>query len=347
MTIFDRRQFLKTGAMLGAGLGMIGNAPFMVVAQAKERFTGVTYLPPSYTGLMWGMQGFVDRLKKKAGDSADVEFYHSGQLVKADEQVPALRSGSIQWMFHTSAYINRSFPIMGVFGLPSLVGELYDNPSRLKIGSPLFNLINEQLAKQNLIMLSSGGGVAEPEYIWSGKTPVKSVADLKGKKIRVVSFEASEAMKLLGVAPVRLKSSETYLALQRGTVDAAVANISTVVGRRLDEQLKYCLTLPVTSYSIAIFMLKSTYEKLDPKLKAALDESSKWYDEHHIKHLNDDVYPNDYWPRMKKAGIERIAPDDAGKAKFRDVSKETWAIWKKEVGEAVGDKAIQLIQGKG
>ena len=112
--------------------------------------------------------------------------------------------------------------------------------------TPLWKLINDVLAKDNTFMLTAGGGNFEPEYIWSGDNKVASLADLKGKRVRIVSFEAEEVLKPYGVAGARIPSSELYLAVQRGTVEATVANISTVMGRKLYEQVKYCFKLPVT-----------------------------------------------------------------------------------------------------
>ena len=63
--------------------------------------------------------GFVNQLKKHR-ISMKIDFFDSGTLVKTDEQVPALRAGTIQFMFHTTSYITRTFPILGITGLPSL-----------------------------------------------------------------------------------------------------------------------------------------------------------------------------------------------------------------------------------
>lgn len=104
---------------------------------------------------------------------------------------------------------------------------------------------------------AGGGGILEPEYIWSGEAkPVRSLEDLRGEKVRVVSFEATKALEPYGIAAVRIPSSETYMALQRGTVDAGVFNISTVIGRSLQEQLAYCYKLPTTGFTVAPFILR-------------------------------------------------------------------------------------------
>jgi len=339
MSNFTRRHFLTLGA---AGLAVV---PRLAAAKAHS-LTGVTYLPQSYKALSWGMNGFVERLRQAAKDTVRVEYYDSAQLLKADEQLPALRAGAIDFMFHTSSYVTRSLPILGIAGLPDLVEALYRNGERLRMGSPLFELVNAELAKHDLYLLSAGGGVTEPEYIWStAKAPVRSLADLKGKRVRVVSFEATKALENFGAAAVRVPSSETYLALQRNTIDAAVANISTVIGRSLHEQTAYCYQLPTTAYAVGIFMLKSRWDNLAATVKAPLQTAAAWYDEHFAKYCNHNIYPNLYWPQVQQAGVELLRPSAPDRAAFRARSQAVWEHWKQTVGVQVGERAIQLALG--
>lgn len=343
----DRRSFLKGSAAVATGIAINGMPVFVNTAQAAQSITGVSYLTPTYKALMYGINGFVKQLKKAGGDAIDVKFYGSGTLVSADQQVSALRSGAIQFMFHTSAYISRAFPILGITGLPMLVEALYEHGDRLDIGTPLFDLMNEQLAKNNLYMMTAGGGVMQPEYLWSRNFELKDVGDLDGKRVRVVGFEASEVLQHFGAAPTRIPSSEVYLALQRGTVDIMVGNISTILGRKLEEQLKYCYKLPISAWTEGAYMLKSHWDKLDPTVRKAFEVASKWCDANYARTVNNDIYPNEYWPRIKKAEIKIVDPSKDSMNKFSEAAQVVWGKWKSSVGDDVGQKAIDLALGKG
>ena len=344
MPSFDRRGLLKT-ATLGA-LVLPAYGAWRRPAFGAQTLTGVTYLPPSYEALMWGMQGLVDHVRENAGEDVEIEFYDSGTLLSADEQVTGLRSGTIDFMFHTSSYITRSFEILGITGLPGVVDELYKHGDRLAMETPLWQLINDELAKENIFMLTAGGGILEPEYVWGTGEPISSLDDLKGKKVRVVSYEASTALEDYGVASVRIPSSETYLALQRGTVDAIVANISTVLGRSLQEQLDYAYKMPITAYTIALFVLKDRWDQYDEATKSALWEASKWYDENFASTINNEWYPDKYWPRVQEAGVKAVDPPEEAVQRFEEQSQAIWAWWKEQVGEDVGERAINLALGQ-
>ena len=344
---FTRRHFLKATGVVAGSVLLSGAGSFRGTAHgAPPTFTGVTYLTPAYEDSYPPIIGFVNLLKKHK-DLFAVDFFDSGTLVKADEQTAALRAGTIHFMFHTTSYITRTFPILGITGLPSLCDQLYLHGERLAMESPLWKLMNDVLAKDNTFMLVAGQGVFEPEYIWSGANKVSSLADLKGKRVRIVSYEAEEALKPYGVAGARIPSSELYLAVQRGTVEATVANIGTVMGRKLYEQVKNCFKLPITAYAISIFVMKSWWEKLPDKIKAAFWDAAQWYDKNSAPVVNKEFYPGKYWPRIEKAGIKIFQPTERELKDFEEKSQPVWAWWKKQVGEEIGQKAINLALGRG
>lgn len=340
----NRRGFLALGGTLAAGsaLGLPGSR-----ARAAETLTGVTYLPPSYKALSFGSSGFVEYLKSNHAETVSVDFYDSGRLLKADEQLPALRSGTIDFMFHTTSYITRSLPILGITGLPGVVEELYEHPERLAIGSPLFDLVNQELANNDLVMLTAGGGLLEPEYVWSTEAaPIASLDDIAGKRIRAVSFEATKVIEHLGGAPTRIPSSELYLALQRGTVDAAVANISTIIGRSIQEQIAQVYRIPITGFGIAVFVEKRRWATMAPAVKEAMQDAARWFDERSAATANDVIYQDEYWPLVEKMGIEIIEPDKAAIDRLASISEGVRAAWVEEVGSEVGARAIALATGK-
>jgi TRAP-type C4-dicarboxylate transport system substrate-binding protein len=347
MNRLTRRQFLKV-AGAGAGAAVLGLPDgFQGTAMAAPpTYTGVTYLTPAYKDLFPPIMGFIDRLKKNP-DLMKIDFFDSGTLIKTDEQVSALRAGTIQFMFHTTSYITRTFPILGVEGLPSLCNHLYEHGERLNMESPLWKLINDVLAKDNTFRLTAGGGILEPEYIWSGNNKVTSLAELKGKRVRIVSFEAEEVLKPYGVAGSRIPSSELYLAVQRGAVDATVANISTVMGRKLYEQVKWCYKLPITGFSISIFLMKDKWDKMPDKVKAAFWDAGNWFEQNYATVINKKFYPELFMPQIEKAGVKTVKPTDQELKDFEEKSQPVWAWWKKQVGEEIGQKAINLALGKG
>jgi len=342
-----RRSFLKGSTIAAASLALnsVASVRSNVFAQ-RLNHRGVTYLTPAYRALMYGISGFVDHLRQYADDVFKVEFFDSATLMKADDQVMGLKSGAVQFIFHTTSYITAMFPILSIIGLPGVCEELYRHGERIAMEAPLWKLINDELAKSDIFMLSAGGGVTEPEYIWSSKEKIACIKDLEGKRCRIVSHEGTEIMKNLGAEGVRVLSSEIPLALQRGTVDAIVANISTIVGRSLYEQLKFCFQIPVTAYSIGIFFLKDRWDKMSDKERDGFWQAGQWYDRNGVNMANTYIYPKEEWPLVKNAGIEITQPTDEDLATFAEKTHPIQVWWKEQVGEKIGARAIELAMGK-
>ncbi|MCP4749201.1 MAG: C4-dicarboxylate ABC transporter substrate-binding protein [Desulfobacteraceae bacterium] len=340
-----RRQLLKAACLGGASILFAGLYPHKASASAMDIYKGVTYLPPAYRGLRYGIDGFIDTLKQNIFDGTEIQFFDSGSLMKADAQLPALMEGNIQFMFHATTYITRSVPIVGVTGLPEICDQLYKHGNRLAIKSPLWRLINDQLAKDNLFMLTVGAGLTESEYIWSRYKQIKELTDLKGMRCRVVGSEVSRLIEKFGGKTTRIPSSQTYLALQRGTVDAAVLAINTVIARNLQEQLRFCLKLPVTGVGVAVFFKKDYWDSMPASIKEAFWKAGKWYDTHMSRTGYQQIPREQYWPLIQKAGITITIPTDRQKADFLRQVKPIWNWWKGQVGETLGAKAIALARG--
>ncbi len=343
----SRRCFLKKVGLGAAALMFSGIHPFERFVLADNlAFRGTSFLPPAYRAIRYGIDGFVDNLKQQAPASMGIEFFDSGTLMKADAQLPGLRVGTIQFMFHSSTYIADEFPILGIIELPGICNHLYEHGERIAMESPLWKLINDELAKDNLFLLSAGGGIIEPEYIWSSDTKVASLSDLNGKKCRIVSPVATELLKRFGVTGVRLSSSKILLALQRLSIQAVLCPINTVVARNLQGHLRFCYQLPVTGATHGIFMLRDKWDQMAGKEKDALWQAGQWYDQNQGQMGYKKIPREEYWSTITKAGIEIIRPTKGEQDVFVKNAQPNWLAWKKQVGEKVGQRAIDLALGE-
>lgn len=332
--------------MGGATILFTGFAPAKLAAgRPKSTCKGVTYLTPAYRALRHGVDGFIERLTRNAPSDIQVQFFDSGTLMGADAQMPELKKGTIQFMFQATTYISKAFPILGITGLPGVCDQLHEHGERLAMESPLWKLINNALAKDNLFMLTVGGGVTEPEYVWSREMRITDMDDLRGRRCRVVGHEAARFMEQAGATVVRIPSSQTYLALQRKSVDSALLAINTVMARNLQEQLHYCFKLPVTSVGMAVFLLKDKWDQMPSGARDAFWRAGRWYDDQQGRTGYKQIPREQYWPVIKKAGIQVSVPSAEDQDRFTRRTRPIWAWWKARVGEAVGSQAIALAQG--
>ncbi|KUK13694.1 MAG: TRAP-type transport system periplasmic protein [bacterium] len=314
---------------------------FASVALAKVISMNVaSHVTPGYKDLLPPEEAFIDDVNVAGEGKIKLNFYHSGTLLKVKELVPGLEAGTADIIFHTTSHTTGSWPIMGGPSLPFIFKSDWDMNEKLKIGQPLFNLIQKVMMEKHGIVFLAFGAIPS-QYLWTAKKPVRTPEDLKGMIIRVGGEAEAEAIKALGASPVFMPSGELYEALQRGTIDGLVAYPGTIGGRALYEVLKYCTKIPLSAYGRGIYMKKETWDKLPESVKRIITLAAYKYDYLHLKYA-EMVHEQEVWPKIKAKGIEVIEPPEDVVKQFREICKPTWEKWVKTVGEDIGKQFIDL-----
>jgi TRAP-type C4-dicarboxylate transport system substrate-binding protein len=84
--------------------------------------------------------------------------------------------------------------------------------------------------------------------------PIKSLADIKGKKIRSIGIVA-EYIKLLGASPVAIPAAEMYMALKLGTVDGSVFSMVALEDMKMKEVWKSYIISPNCATVVCSFLI--------------------------------------------------------------------------------------------
>ena len=124
-------------------------------------------------------------------------------------------------------------------------------------------------------------------YIWPSQmfycnSPIKGLADIKGKKVRVQGTSQGDLVEALGATGVTIPFAEVVPALQRGTVDCGITGTMPAYKAGWHEVTSHVLDLPVGfSVSFTIVSL-ATWGKLDDKTKAFMEsavkgQTDKWW----------------------------------------------------------------------
>ena len=101
---------------------------------------------------------------------------------------------------------------------------------------------------------------AEPSQVGT-RTPVRHLADLKGKKIRIFASEFQKvAFQRLGVSPIAMSPSDVLVAIQQGTLDGAVAGVSFLAGLKFQGAAK---TITLTRHASIFIVAECSKKWLD------------------------------------------------------------------------------------
>ena len=308
-------------------------------AMAKElKLIYAHYLPPSYKDLFPVIKGFADYVNEHGKGKVHIEHFHSGTLLKSEELIPGLMQGTADIILQVDAAIMGTYPILGITELPFLYKDMEASYEKLKIGSPLYKLINQELAKKDLIAIATWPIL--PEYLWT-KKPIRKLDDLKGLRIRVAGRVEAAVVKALGAAPTTTSSAELYEALQRGTVDGALCSATTVTSRSLQSTVGYFITPPFASYSAQIYMRLDKWQSLSPDIQKLFIEAGKGYGKGYLEHAMP-YWDKETWPLIKKAGVKEIVLTKEEQKEFKKSLLPVWDWWKGLLPPGVGEKAIKL-----
>jgi TRAP-type C4-dicarboxylate transport system substrate-binding protein len=120
---------------------------------------------------------------------------------------------------------------------------------------------------------------AAPGFIFT-KNPAKSIADLKGLRIKA-NAENADIVKNLGASPVTMPVTETYDALSRGVVDGTLFPLEALQGFKIGEVVKTVIEDYPMSYMTSMYciMNKDKWNAISPADQKAIEKLNDEYNE--------------------------------------------------------------------
>jgi TRAP-type C4-dicarboxylate transport system substrate-binding protein len=163
--------------------------------------------------------GVCDKIRKATNGRIDFEIYGGGTLLPAKGVLPGLRDRVADFALITTAYIPSDFPydniVMDLCWLADdqLVDTLAAN--EIKLTQPL--LLKED-ARHNIVFnCQQTMGI----YNYQCTSEIKTLDDLKGKKVRTSGAAHVAWASETGSVSVAVSAAEIYTGLQRGSIDCA------------------------------------------------------------------------------------------------------------------------------
>ena len=114
-----------------------------------------------------------------------------------------------------------------------------------------------------------------PSQMFYCNSPIKGLADIKGRKVRVQGTSQGDLVEALGATGVTIPFAEVVPALQRGTVDCGITGTMPAYKAGWHEVTSHVLKLPV-GFSVSFTLASlATWGKLDDKTKSFIEEQVK------------------------------------------------------------------------
>ena len=265
MRSISRRTFVQTAS---AGVAAAAGLPSILRAQTALalRFSSSMTADDNAAHYVW-YQRMAANLKAAVGDGIKLDYFPNNQLGKESDVVQQVKVGAIDMMVTGSSIWATVLPEMGMLDL----GYLFDSYAHVaraldrSVGASLNDMLEKRTGCTVLTWASHFG----PRSVYT-KQQVKSLADIKGVKLRVLPTPAFiETFKIMGAIPTPIPFGELYMAAQTGVVDGFEHDAGTVLASKLNEVTKSCWLTEHLFSPMVVVMGKRSLEKIPANLRPA------------------------------------------------------------------------------
>lgn len=210
-------------------------------------------------------KNYAAALEKDSAGRIKVQIYPASQLGSIPRQIEGVQFGAIQCAMIPPEFfvgVDERFQLMAAPGLVSSMQHgqrVANDPAVLKLMLALG--ANKGLHGAGLFMATPSSIIA--------KTPIRHLADFKGKKIRIFASQFQRvAMERLGAVPKPMTLGDVLPALQDNALDGAVSALTVLSPMQFQRAAKYATEIDQP----AIFGIAELSKKWRDALPADLQQ---------------------------------------------------------------------------
>jgi len=259
-------KLLVSAAVLGAGL--VASASFTSPAQAKE-LKLAHFMPPVHHLHKNMFAPLAKDLAAATNGKLTIKIYSSGALGKGPvQQYKRVIQGVADISFGVLVYTPKLFPKTMIASKPG-VGKSGADVTRKMWGIYDKYLADEYTKAKLLAMFANW-----PSVIITRKKAVRSVADIKGMKLRTSSPFDIKDVNAWGAVGVYIPVTKTYNAMQNGVIDAIqIAPVAMQRPWNLNEPGDFVTTgINGTSSLFFVMMNKKSWDGLSSSEQQAVSK---------------------------------------------------------------------------
>ena len=266
-----RRSFVSQAGL--AGVLAAGVAPAIVHAQANIRWRLASSFPKSLDTIYGAAEVFSKKVAEMTGGKFQISVHAGGELMPAFGVVDGVQNGTVE-MAHTAPYYFFGKDETFALGCAIPFGLNSRQMTAWMVEGNGLKLMREFYRNYNMISFP-GGNTGAQMGGWYRKE-IKSLADMKGLKMRIGGF-AGRVLERIGGVPQNIPGGEIYQALEKGTIDAA-----EWVGPYDDQKLGFNKVAPFYAYpawweggpELDFYINTKAFDTLTPEYKAIVEAAA-------------------------------------------------------------------------
>lgn len=332
MTINNRRKFLKAATLGAAATTVLTPTLSQAADKKKTRLRMQT---------LWGKENrhifdtFADNIKVASEKSLRLKIHQGSEIVPDAEMLNAVSKGTLDMCEGYGGYWPGQIDVGLIEGGIAGAWTSYDEATYL-FNNGLGDLIQAAYHEQNVHYL---GSVMGGPYDLLTKTPVKSIEDLKGMKIRATPSVA-KILQQFEIPTVFMPASELYVGLSTGAIDGVIyGGPIEYVSMKLYEVAKYYTNLNLISpgFTECILINLDKWKGLTPANQKILELAVADHTTSLHAWLMEGTFKNEY---RKHFEFGNLPANDS-----KQLRQAATVLWDEEAAKSERNKqAIQLFK---
>lgn len=259
-----------------------------------------------------------DELSKATGGKYNIKVFGDSALGSEKDTVEQVKIGALDMVRVNTAAFHGIVPESMIPSFPFLFRDI--EHFRKTMYGAQGDKILAAFEKAGFIGLALYESGARSIY---GKKAIKSVADVKGLKIRVQPSDLWVSLiAAMGASPTPMPFAEVYTGLKTGLIDAAENNYpSYEETKHFEAATVYSETLHVMGPEVLVFS-KKTWDKLSKDEQSALRTAAKASVPYYVKLW--EAKEKEARAAVIKAGAKIVPAAEIDRKSFVDVEKPVW-----------------------
>jgi TRAP-type transport system periplasmic protein len=259
---------LPVACLLVLSLALFSTAAFAQDKAPQQTYVMKITLPTINEAQHQLAKNYAAAVERDSGGRIKAEIYPASQLGSIPRQIEGLQFGAIQCGIIPPEFfvgVDERFEVMAAPGLVDSMAhalQLSADPTVLKLMLGLG--ANKGLHGVGMFSTQMSSIVS--------RTPIRHLADVKGKKIRVFASQfQTEAIQRLGATPVAMSLGDVLPALQQGAIDASIAGLTVYTNFHYQDAAKYVTETNQPAVFIIVEISKKWYDSLPKDLQEVVD----------------------------------------------------------------------------
>lgn len=301
--------------------------------------------PPRGRTTVKFLDPYMRRIEAATHGRVKIIAYPAQTLAKSRETFAAIEGGVADMGWFIPGDTPGRFPLSEVFQLPFICTNSGEKNGRImQMIYEKFPSIQKEYSTIKLLFVM---GTA-PFFVATRDKPVRTVADLRGLKLRVIGTMPVKAMRRLGVTPVTLPMPDVYEAAEKGVIDGALTMWAQLPTFNLQEVLNYWTNVPLWPAITAVGMNLDKWNSLPRDIQDEIMSVSGVTGAEFAGRTGwgPDIQAEVY-AKMKKTGdkFQEVDMAPAEVEKMKEIAgKPIWEEWVKAM-EKRGAPARKILDG--